>query len=95
MKKKTNRVGNTFYFLPAISQPADMLELGENGDAHCFYYNSSIEKQYLYYLLLSDKVSGIEKHEALIASLSTNVALRCIVAVSRRYKGTTSLSLSY
>lgn len=36
MKKKTNRVGNTFYFLPAISQPADMLELGENGDAHCF-----------------------------------------------------------
>lgn len=40
------------------------------------YCNSSIGQQYLYYLLLSDKVSGIEKHEALIASLSTNVALR-------------------
>lgn len=40
------------------------------------YCNSSIGQQYLYYLLLSDKASGIEKHEALIASLSADAALR-------------------
>lgn len=40
------------------------------------YCNSSIGQQYLYYLLLSNKVSGIEKQEALLGSLSANTQLR-------------------
>ena len=40
------------------------------------YCNSSIGRQYLYYLLLSDKVSGVGKQEALLGSLSANTELR-------------------
>jgi len=39
------------------------------------YCHSSIGRQYLYYLLLSDKTSGMEKQEALLSSLATHTEL--------------------
>lgn len=46
------------------------------------YCRSSIGRQYLYYLLLSDKPSGIEQQEPLINSLSTDADLRRFVSDS-------------
>ncbi len=48
----------------------------DNLFAEIDYCNSSIGRQYLYYLLLSDKVSGVGKQEALLGSLSANAELR-------------------
>lgn len=44
------------------------------------YCHSSIGRQYLYYLLLSDKTSGMEKQEALLSSLATHTGLRTLLS---------------
>ena len=44
------------------------------------YCHSSIGRQYLYYLLLSDKTSGMEKQEALLSSLATHTELRTLLS---------------
>lgn len=44
------------------------------------YCHSSIGRQYLYYLLLSDKTSGMEKQEALLSSLATHAELRTLLS---------------
>lgn len=46
------------------------------------YCHSSIGRQYLYYLLLSDKTSGMEKQEALLSSLATHTGLRTLLSNS-------------
>lgn len=57
---------------PNCIEDLNLNELFENIN-HC---NSCIGQQYLYYLLLSGKTSGIEKHEDLITSLTVNYELR-------------------
>lgn len=44
------------------------------------YCHSSIGRQYLYYLLLLDKTSGMEKQEALLSSLATHTELRTLLS---------------